>query len=203
MADNSTTMFTAPLESPYIRGRSPGAIAVTILSFFALLLCIPPFVWHIKSRNVAAATLVAWVILANIFIFINANIWPRDDLSNWWNGIGLCDVEVRLQNAASIGITGALACIFRSLSMVLDTDNTVLAPTTAQRRRRLAFEIFFCFVAPAYMIGIYYIVQNGRYYIVGITGCAPAFDQSWLSIALVFVWPVVFCLIDAYYCCKS
>jgi len=202
MADN-TTPFMAPLESPFIHTRSPGAIAVMVLSFLAVLLCVPPFVWHIKTRNIAASGLVAWVMLIDLFTFINVNIWPTDNLTSWWDGTGLCDIQVKIMIAATVGIMGSLACIFRSLAIVLDTDNTVLVPSTSQRRRRLAFEIFFCFVFPAYFIIIHYVVQPSRYYIFGITGCTPSFDNSWVIILLVFVWPPVICLLACFYCCKS
>jgi pheromone a factor receptor len=201
MADNSTMMF-APLESPYINARSPGAIGITVLSFLATLLCIPPFFWHVKSRNLAASALVGWILLDNLFIFMNANIWPTDNLGSWWNGSGLCDVQVKIQIAATVGVAGALACIFRSLAIVLDTDNTVLVPSTAQRRRRIAFEIFFCFLFPAYFIVIHFVVQPSRFYLFSITGCTPSFDNSWLTIVLIFIWPVILCLLGAYYCCK-
>jgi pheromone a factor receptor len=190
------------MESPYAHTRSPVALAVTVLSFFAVLFCTPPFIWHLKSRNIGSISLVGWIMLGNIFIFINSNIWPTDDLPQWWNGSGLCDVEVKLMIAATVGLTGALACIFRSLAIVLDTDNTVLVPSTAQRRRRMAFEIFFCFVFPAYFIFIAWVVQPSRYYLFGIAGCTPSFDNSWPTTVLVFIWPPIICLLAAYYCGK-
>ena len=179
---------------------SPVAIAVPLLSFMTLVLNVPPFIWHVKNRNLPATCLVFWVVISNLFNFINALIWPTDDVTNWWHGAVLCDIEVKLTNAATLGLTGSVACIMRSLAMALDTKRTVLMHSRAQRRRQLAFEMIFCFGLPVYMIIIHYVVQPSRYYIFAIAGCTPSFDNSWPSVVLVYIWPPIFCLVDAYYC---
>ncbi|SLM41278.1 GPCR fungal pheromone mating factor, STE3 [Lasallia pustulata] len=184
----------------YLYQLSPGAIAVPLLSFITLVLNVPPLVWHTKNHNLAASTLVFWIILCNLFNFINALLWPTDNLTSWWNGVGLCDIEVKLITASTVGIVGSLACIMRNLAAVLDTSNTVLMPSRAQRRRRIVFDSIFCIAFPVYMIIIHYIVQPSRYYIFAISGCTPSFDNSWVSIVLCFIWPPIICLVDAYYC---
>jgi len=113
---------------------SPAAIAVPILSFITLVLCLPPFVWHVKNRNIAASSLVFWILLNNIFNFINALIWPTDDITSWWNGAVLCDIEVKLMTAAAVGLNGSMACVVRNLAQVMDTKRTVLEPSRARRR---------------------------------------------------------------------
>lgn len=175
-------------------------MAVPALAFFATLLSIPPFIAHVKGRNLAAATLIFWVTIFNFFSFINALIWPTDDIGSWWNGAGLCDIEVKLQDAASVGGPGALACIFRQLAIILDTERTVLAPSRRQRRKTLALEIALCIAFPAWMFIAQYIVQTHRYYIFAIAGCNPVYDDSWLTIALIFIWPFVLSILDLYYC---
>lgn len=186
----------------YSHQPSPGAVAVPLLSLIALVLNIPPIVWHIKGRNLAASTLVFWIILCNFFNFINALLWPTDDMGTWWKGFGLCDIEVKLVTASTVGIVGSLACIMRNLAAVLDTDHTVLVPSTTQRRRRIAFDSIFCIAFPIYMMITHYIVQPSRYYIFAISGCTPSFDNSWVGIVLCFIWPPIICLMDAYYCGK-
>lgn len=195
-------ILTTGTMDNYLYQLSPGAIAVPLLSFITLVLNVPPLVWHTKNHNLAASTLVFWIILCNLFNFINALLWPTDNLTSWWNGVGLCDIEVKLITASTVGIVGSLACIMRNLAAVLDTSNTVLMPSRAQRRRRIVFDSIFCIAFPVYMIIIHYIVQPSRYYIFAISGCTPSFDNSWVSIVLCFIWPPIICLVDAYYCGK-
>ncbi|KAI9870902.1 MAG: a-factor receptor [Pleopsidium flavum] len=180
-------------------GLSPAAIAVPTLSFITLVLCLPPFVWHVKNRNIAASSLVFWIFLDNFFNFINALIWPTDDIASWWNGAGLCDVEVKLMAAATVGLTGSMACIMRNLAQVMDTDRTVLEPSRARRRKEGALNVLFCFGCPVYLMVIHYLVQPNRYYIFAIAGCTTSYDNSWPSIALVFIWPPILCVLAAYY----
>lgn len=46
--------------------------------------------------------------------------------------------------------------VWSSETKVLDTENTVLVPSTSKRRKQLAFELFLCFGIPLYMISIHY-----------------------------------------------
>ncbi|MCJ1485654.1 a-factor receptor, partial [Schaereria dolodes] len=138
---------------------SPGAIAVPLLSIITITFNIPPFAFHVKNRNLPAACLVFWVVLSNLFNFINALIWPTDDIPHWWHGSVLCDIEIKLAIAATLGLTGSVACIMRSLAIALDTNRTVLMRSKAQRRRTLAVELIFCFGLPIYGMGIHYVVQ--------------------------------------------
>ena len=181
---------------------SAAAIAVPILSFLTLLLDIPSFAWHIKNKNIPASCLVFWIVLGNLFNFVNALIWPTDDVAHWWHGEIYCDIQVKLVVAATLGIVGAVAAIMRSLAMALNTEKTVLMASTAQRNRKMAIDGLLCFGLPIYAILIHYIVQPSRFYIFTIGGCTPSFDNSWPSLVLVYIWPPIICLVDAYYCGK-
>jgi pheromone a factor receptor len=183
-------------------GPSIEGVVFPFLTLLTILLSIAPFIWHIKHRNLPASSLVFWIVLVDIFYFINALIWPNDDLDSWWRGYGLCDLEVKLQVAATIGIPTSLVCIMRNLARVLDTSRTVLQPSPAQRRRQYAIEALLCFGAPVYMIIAHYVVQNVRYYIFGISGCVPGFDNSWPSIVLIEIWSPFFSVVAVYYSSK-
>lgn len=180
--------------------RSHTSILLPTLAGLAVLLCLPPLATYVKSRNVAAAVMLFWITLVNIFNFVNPLIWPTDELDGWWNGKGLCDIEIKFNLASSAAIPGALICIFRHLAIILDTDHSTLVPSRGQRRRRLAFEVCFCIVCPLYMMVAHFIVQPLRFYIFAIGGCVPAFDNSWPSIILIFTPPLVLCAVAAGYC---
>ncbi|KAI9762620.1 MAG: a-factor receptor [Chaenotheca gracillima] len=178
---------------------SAGAVLLPILAVLAIVLSIPPFLWHLRNRNVAACSLIFWITLANVFVFVNALIWPTDDVKYWFNGVGLCDVEVKLTWAFSVGAAASLTCIMRNLAKIMDVDRTTVIPTRAQRRRQMVVDFLWCYGCPFYLMIIDYVVQSNRYYIFTVSGCTPAVDNSWLTIVLIFIWAPLFCLLGAYY----
>ena len=186
-------------SDPYFTATSPGAVILVLLSFFSLVLCLPPFIWHIKNRNLAAASMVFWILLVNIFNIINPLIWSNDNIYTWWYGEGYCDVEVKLDIMATMGLVGALVCIFRSLAAALDTDRTRLFQTAPQRHRQIIIEVLYCFGLPLAIAAIHFIVQPNRYYIYAIAGCVPSYSDSWLSILLAYIWPPLICLVAGYH----
>ena len=183
--------------------RSADAVALPILAFFSILLVTPASYWHFKNRNIAATSLIFWVSLNNIFVFVNALIWPTDDVANWWNGHVFCDIQVKLQWAANVGSNGAICAIAMRLAKVMDVNRTSVIPTRSQRKRAAAVDLILCFAAPILVMPLHYIVQPHRYFIETIGGCDATFDQSWLSIVLIFLWSPAFCLACAYYSSKS
>ncbi|KAL8946368.1 MAG: hypothetical protein Q9222_007223 [Ikaeria aurantiellina] len=178
---------------------TPASIVLPTLALLALLLDLPPLIWHVRNRNVAACNLIAWTIFGNLCSFVNALIWPTDDVTNWFPGFVLCDIEVKLLNAGSFGIAGSLACIMRALANVLDTQRTTLVPSKGQRYKELLITGLLCFGGPLYVIVIHYVVQPNRYYIFAIAGCTASLDNSWPAIVLVVIWPTILCLVAVYY----
>ena len=183
--------------------RTPAAVAVPVLALIVLIIDTPALIWHVKNRNLAASSLVFWILVANLMIFINAIIWPTDDTASWWLGYGLCDVETKLQVGLWFGVEGALACIMRNLARILDTDNTVLRPSRAQRRRQVVIDCLFCLGGPIYAMAVHYVVQPFRYYIFAISGCTSVFHNSWPKLALIFIWLPIISFVDVYYASKS
>ncbi|KAL8968629.1 MAG: hypothetical protein Q9183_002374 [Haloplaca sp. 2 TL-2023] len=178
---------------------TPASIALPTLAFIAIILDMPPLVWHIRNRNIAACNLIIWTSIFNLINFVNAVIWPTDNISTWWPGYGLCDIEVKLLLAATFAISGSLTCIMRALANVLDTEHTIITPTKEKRRWELVVTSLLCFAGPVYVMAIHYIVQPNRYYIFAISGCTTSLDNSWPNLVLVVIWPVIFCLAAVYY----
>lgn len=181
--------------------RYPQAVVLPVLSFFSIILAIPPLVLHGKNRNFPATTLIFWSIIFNLFNIINAFIWPTDDMAPRWDGAGLCDIEVKLMAASYMGIPGSLVCIFRSLAVVLDTDRATLVPSKGQRWRNRFMEILFCVAVPVVAMITQTVWQKSRYILYAISGCVNDYDESWVSFMLAWIWPPIICLIAAYYCC--
>ncbi|GLI75158.1 a-factor receptor [Penicillium ochrochloron] len=184
-----------------INKHYPMATVVPVLSFFSIAVCITPLILHAKNRNLPAASLICWTILLNLFNIINAFIWPTDNVDLWWDGAGLCDVEVKLMVGSYVAFPGALVGIFRGLAIVLDTASATLVPSKTQRWRKRAVELLFCVVVPIIAMITHIVWQKSRYLLFSISGCVNNFDESWVSLVLAYMWPPIICLIAAYYCC--
>ena len=188
-------MDTTPPKFPV----HPSAIVLATFSLINLLIDSPPFLFHVRARNVAASSLVLWTLLMNLTNLINALLWPTDDISRWWSGIILCDIEVKLFIGSQLGRLGALICIMQELARVLDTDHMSLGRSKGEERRRMVWELVMCWGTPVLSMLCHYVVQPSRYAIWGISGCEAMIDNSWPSVVLVQVWPVIFALVDIYY----
>lgn len=183
--------------------RYPLAVVIPILSFISMILCIPPLTLHAKNRNIPATTLICWSLMLNLFNIINALTWPTDDIDSWWDGVGLCDIEVKVMVAGYVAVPGALLCILRGLAIVLDTSRAMLVPSKTQRWRSRFMELLFCAIVPIISMITHIVWQKSRYLLFSISGCVNNFDESWVSLVLAYMWPPIICLIAGYYCCKA
>ena len=71
----------------------PQSIALPILAFPSWILCVAPMFWQLSQRNIAAGSLILWMIFLNFFNSINPLIWPHDNMQEWWNGEDESDQE--------------------------------------------------------------------------------------------------------------
>lgn len=187
--------MSAPSTTPYAQ-----AVIIPSFSILCMLLTIPPLILHWKNRNLPVVSLICWLLCLNLFNIINAFIWPSDDMDNWWNGAGLCDVEVKVMIASYVAVPGNLLCIFRTLASMIDTRRAMLVPSKQQRWWNIGIDMLFCVIVPVVAIATHIVYQASRYILVGISGCVNSFDESWVSLILAWIWPLVICLIAGYYC---
>ena len=180
--------------------RSASAVILPVFALFGIISTLPPIVWHARNGNIAACGLIFWTILGNLFTFTNALIWPTNDVSTWWNGVGYCDVQAKLQWPIITGGAGALCAIMRNLAIVIDVDRAQIRPSRSQRRRAMMIDLLFCFGYPVFFICIHYIVQPNRYNILTISGCDASYDNSWPTVVLVLIWSPIFSMGTSYYC---
>jgi pheromone a factor receptor len=181
----------------------PQAVLLPILAFPSWILCIPPLLWHFRQSNIAAGSLILWVVLINFFNSINPLIWPRDNLPEWWDGKGWCDINVRIQVGAVVGTTASAAMIVRKLAKVMDTSNITVSLSRQSKIKEKVLEVVWCWVYPLVLIIVYYVVQPARYFIYGISGCLSTFDPTWPSVVLIIMWAPITTLVAACYAGKS
>ena len=168
-----------------------------------MCLIIPPFLWHLRNRNIGATALIGWTIVLLFFNFLNAVLWPSDNFNIWPKGDGLCDVESKVLIASQIAIPASFACVLRALAAVLDTERASMVKTQAQRRRAYCVDLSWCIGFPMLQMLFHYIIQPRRFYIYGISGCVPAMSANWLSMLLMIVWPTLWIAVDTYYAGKQ
>ncbi|KAI1943976.1 a-factor receptor [Ophidiomyces ophidiicola] len=185
-------------QAPLMEMSTQGII-LSIAALLATIVCIPPLVWHFRNKNFPAVCLTVWLIIQNTYNFVNPFIWPTDAVDTWWLGPVYCDIQAKLITGAGVGIAGPLACIFRSLAKVLDTDRATLMPSKGEKRRTLAFDIIFCVVIPVFVMAIHYIIQENRYFIYAIVGCMPSYVSSWPSVIVGYMWPPLVLTVAAVY----
>ncbi|QDS70038.1 hypothetical protein FKW77_003949 [Venturia effusa] len=187
----STTDPTTSLTLP--------AILLPIFSLISILLSLPPLIWHTRNKNIAATSLITWLILLNTNNFLNPLIWPTGDWKIWPSGLYYCDVQVRIMVGATIGaVPACVLAISRSLAGALDTSK-VSRMDRKRKVREMVLEGVLCVGIPVFFMVAYYVVQGVRYFLVPVYGCDNRYDGSWVSVVMFFVPPVIMCLISTYY----
>ena len=177
----------------------PIAVMQAVLAGFAVCVNVPPLIWHCKHTNFAAIVLIFFILLMNLFDFLNALTWRNDDLASWYNGVGFCDIQVKLFWAGTTALPSAVVCILRKLAMVMDTKNITISPTKAQKRRERLFEIGLCVGIPILTVICDFLFMIPRYMIVGISGCTPRLSFSWTTIVFINFPPLLISIWAAYY----
>jgi pheromone a factor receptor len=193
--DNST--------SPASYSTTPNAIFLPICAALVTLATYVPLLLLVRVKKVAACTLVITLAVQNVFTFLNAILWPNNNTTEWYNGVGLCDVQVTIKVPLSTLLATSAAYISRDLAKALDADNPNLHESRKMRRRRLAVEILFVFGIPILQVVLHYIPQASRFGVVTIYGCADFLDDSWPALVILAIWPPIFALLNCYYAGKS
>jgi hypothetical protein len=191
-----------PAGSPVPLATGPNAYLVSIFGIVAIVLNYVPSILLYRAKNIPACTTIVVIVVMNFFVFLNAIIWPNNNTSTWWDGAGLCDIEVYIRSMCATLIATATAGLTRNLAQAVDADNPRLYESAAQRRRRYVMEILFCFGIPASQLVTYYFIQAGRYAVLTVFGCVPIVDNSWPTLVLFLIWPPIFALLNCYYASK-
>lgn len=162
----------------------------TLASFFLLL---PPFAWHLRSRNIPAISLIVWLLYGNLKSFVNVILWGGDS-PDVFNGEVYCDVVVRLDAASSTGKIAAIAALSFNLYMVLAASSTAFLESS---RRRSIINVCMCWITPIFIMATLYVVQHRRYAIVRYRGCLLVADGSYATLFLYAWWAILWSVVAA------
>lgn len=186
-------------EVDYTDSAYPQAIVLAVLGILVALINIPTVHQHWKHRNLAMTAITVATIYSNFYLALNAMIWSHDNFDNWYNGMGFCDIGIKLDLVLNVLFPAGISCVLRHLANVMDTSRAAVMQTTAQKRRGYIIDSICCFLIPALQVPFHYIVQERRIKIVSIGGCVPTSDGSWLGFLLVILPPLLWVIVAACY----
>jgi pheromone a factor receptor len=186
------------MDAPY--PLPVASVVLPILSASAFLLGIPPLVWHVRNRNLGASCMIAWFLPVQLIYVVNPIIWSRDNTADWWDGSGLCDVEIRLLIASTIAVPGAITCIMRGLARILDVERP---PFHGASRWGRILDVMLCFGLPLVLVSVYYVFQPTRYAIYTSTGCNWLLARTWGSIVVMRMGPFILSIVNGYLASES
>jgi pheromone a factor receptor len=174
--------------------------AFAVFSLIGALLCFPAayFNWKLADRPWSIYFFVAYVFLINILSFIDSIIWSAENIADWWEGYGYCDINIRIREAFTLGLPGAAIGICRFLAEACTPHpKPVKTIRRYEKLRRNIIDLVLGVIIPVTKLALNFIVESRRYSIVGVTGCAPVISTTWASILLFYIWTPAFSLVAA------
>lgn len=166
-----------------------GPLLISLL-FVAVVVTAPLFAWHVRRGNVAALSLLAWILVLNLFSFVSACMFSGRDWSKH-NGRGFCDLFVKLQITSNLGVSCAVAAVTLLLYRIISSSSLLLR----LRRHRVVEDVLLCWTTPAVVMSLHYLVQDTRYVVFRCLGCQYLVARLWLlvvlTLLLLLLWAVV------------
>jgi Pheromone A receptor len=127
---------------------------------------------------------------------VNAIIWPTQNINNWWNGTGLCDIQAALKYPVTQALAISLWRFMSTLASVVSERQFELSH--AEKRRRFLTEALWCWLLPVVQIFLSYLIRKGRYTILPVIGCEDLLDDSWLKFLIITIWCPIAMLLTSY-----
>ena len=166
------------------------------LCAIAVLLLLPPLAWHTQTRNTPAVILILWLFLMNITFLVGACIWSAEDFMIRWNGKGWCDIVVKLQVGANVGMPCAVTNIVYNLHTILRA-NTVLPELDSWKK--ICCDLAITMTTPVIVMVLSYVVQVARFGIVRYNGCQNIMSPTWVTTVLYTMWGLIWSIIGMVY----
>lgn len=128
----------------------------------------------------------------DVKIFVDAIIWGTEDFATRYNGHGYCDVMVKLEVGANVGISSSVAGIMYNLYSILKADKVLPGLTSF---KKICTDLSISLLSPILVMGLNYIIQVRRYTIFQYSGCQSALSFTWVTIILYTLWMVIWSLV--------
>lgn len=170
--------------------------AIIGLCTIAIIVLQPPLFWHSHTRNVPAVILILWLLVMNIISIVNAAIWSGSDFMNAWDGKIWCDISIKLDMGASIGIPCAITDIVYNLHTILRATSVI---ENWNSPRKMIKDLLICLLSPIVIMAVSYVLQVFRYSIFRYNGCQNAFSNTWITLVLYQIWMLLWAGFAAFY----
>lgn len=166
------------------------------LCTLAIIVLQPPLFWHAHTRNLPAVILILWLLVINIINIVNAAIWSGSNFMSTWDGKVWCDIVIKIDTGASVGIPCAVTDIVYNLHTILRAT-TVLENWNSYRK--IIKDLLICLLSPIIVMATSYVLQVFKYSILRYNGCQNAFSNTWITLILYQLWIVLWAFIAAFY----
>jgi len=155
-------------------------VARVICAFIGILLCWVPLRLLIRNGEFAGVVLIIDVVIMNVITIINSSIWHTDDWRNWWDGQGLCDIEVYITAPMQTMYAACVFTIMFNLAQQMRLKRAAAVPRDrgALMKRNL-IQAAIIFPIPIIQLAFTYFDLAQRYIIGTVVGCIAIYDQSW------------------------
>ena len=170
--------------------------AIIGLCLLGVILLIPPLAWHSKTKNIPAIILITWLLIMNITCIVDAAIWSGEDFLTRWDGKGWCDIVIKLQVGANIGISCAVTNIIYNLHAILKADSVL---PNLSSWTKIVRDLLISLLTPVMVMGFSYLLQVFRYGIARYNGCQNLLSPTWITTVLYTMWMLIWSLVGAVY----
>lgn len=183
-------------------GPSAGAMVNIFFRIFfnmsAAASCWIPLRLFYKHEEVTGTSMVVAVALLNLFYAVNALLWPTDDIANWPEGYGWCDVQLILWVPLETLNAAAVCAVMQNIASQVSLFRAS-GLTWEEKRRKRIVQACTLFPVPVLQVLLYYFVIAMRYNISGIVGCQAVFDPDWIFLVFFILPCPLFVVAAAYY----
>ncbi|KAI1169534.1 GPCR fungal pheromone mating factor [Nemania sp. FL0916] len=180
-----------------IPGLAANCVTRVIFAFLSILINWVPFRLLLRNGEFAAVVFIVDVAILNFFTIINSLIWHDDNWEMWWDGTGLCDVEVYLfVPLQTVYAASIFTIIYRLAEQVKATR---VGQVRGEKTRRNIRQAAIIFTIPVIQLIWTYFDLAQRYIIGTLIGCSAIYDSSWPKNVFFDAPPAVFAVFSVPY----
>ncbi|KAI0145396.1 pheromone A receptor-domain-containing protein [Xylariaceae sp. FL1272] len=165
-----------------------------LFAFVGIVLCWVPFRLLLRNGEFAAVVLIVDVAILNLITIVNSLIWRNDDYNTWYNGFGLCDLEVYIYSPLqTIYATSIFAVMVRLAQSV---KGTAMHVDRQDRIKRNLYQAAIIFPVPIVQLVFTYFDLAQRFIIGTLVGCSAVYDDSWPKVVFFDILPAVYAVLS-------
>ncbi|KAI0128734.1 pheromone A receptor-domain-containing protein [Xylariales sp. AK1849] len=164
-----------------------------LFAIIGTIFCWVPFRLLSRNGEFAASVLIVDVVVMNLFTIFNSIIWHNDDWDIWWDGTGLCDIQVYLSAPMQTIYAACIFVVIRNLAQrvrLMRVNNL----TRREKNRRDFIQALIIFPIPIIELAFTWFVLAQRYIIGTLVGCSATLDDSWPKILVYILPPALFAI---------